>query len=353
MTAAAPKRFHWIDYAKAIGILLVVFGHVIIGMRFSAFTQFPPWMQTTEFYVYSFHMPLFFLLSGYVFPISKDKAFGRFLGSSLINLFLPYLIWNVLFALLKNLSSDSVHVAVPLSDIPKVILHPIQHFWFLPYLFLIRFLYWFAERIDGSRGLGVLAAGFSAWYLIYWALGIQDAVDPRFYMGLAMFGLGTLLERRSELLDALRRVGTLAACILAWAALATVCYLYGVGLFVPLAALAGAAAVVSLALLLPAPAAPGSRALAFLGEASLGIYITHGIFIALTRTLLLKVHVTAIGVHILLGTTVAVICPITLVIVANRLGLSPFIGLGRNWSSRYLRGHVFRDTQPLARPGNN
>lgn len=353
MTTAAPKRFHWIDYAKAIGILLVVFGYVIIGMRFSAFTQFPPWMQTAEFYIYTFHMPLFFLLSGYVFPISKDKDFGRFLGSSLVNLFLPYLIWNVVFALLKNMSAGSVHVAVPLSDIPKVILHPIQHFWFLPYLFLIRFLYWFAERIDGARGLSVLAAGFSAWYLIYWALGIQDVVDPRFYMGLALFGLGTLLERRAEVLAALRRVGALAACALAWVALATICYLYGVGLFVPLAALAGVAAVVSLALLLPPPAAPWSRALAFLGEASLGIYITHGIFIALTRTLLLKVHVTAISMHILLGTVAAVICPIILVIVANKLAVSPFIGLGRNWSSRYLRSHASRDTQPLARSGNN
>ncbi|MET3355555.1 UNVERIFIED_ORG: fucose 4-O-acetylase-like acetyltransferase [Xanthobacter viscosus] len=353
MTAAAPTRFHWIDYAKAIGILLVVFGHVLIGMRFSAFTQFPSWMTAAEFYIYSFHMPLFFLLSGYVFPISKEKKFGHFLVSSLINLFIPYLIWNVVFALLKNLSFGSVHVAVPLNDIPKVILHPIQHFWFLPYLFMIRFLYWFAERIDGMRGLGVFAACTAAWYMIYSTFGLQDAVDPRFYMGLAFFGLGTLLERSSDVLAALRRGGALAACVLAWAALATVCYLFGFGLFVPLAAIAGVAAVVSLALLLPAPTTPWSRALGFLGEASLGIYITHGIFMALTRTVLLKVYVSSVGVHIILGTMAAVICPIILVIVANKLAVSPFIGLGRNWSSRYLRGHAFRDTQPLARPGNN
>jgi acyltransferase len=42
------------DKIRAIGILLVVFGH-ILGIS-----------RRVELYIYSFHMPLFFLLSGLI-----------------------------------------------------------------------------------------------------------------------------------------------------------------------------------------------------------------------------------------------------------------------------------------------
>ncbi len=45
----------WIDYAKAIGIILVVIGHVI------------PISNEWKQWIYTFHMPLFFALSGYLF----------------------------------------------------------------------------------------------------------------------------------------------------------------------------------------------------------------------------------------------------------------------------------------------
>ena len=47
-------RLEWIDKAKGIGIILVILGHTIC----------PP---NIKFWLYSFHMPLFFFLSGYVF----------------------------------------------------------------------------------------------------------------------------------------------------------------------------------------------------------------------------------------------------------------------------------------------
>ncbi len=47
-------REFWIDNAKAIGIVLVVFGHLVLVET-----------KITTF-IYSFHMPLFFLISGYL-----------------------------------------------------------------------------------------------------------------------------------------------------------------------------------------------------------------------------------------------------------------------------------------------
>lgn len=46
------NHYYWIDYAKTIGLLLMILGH---GN-----------MVNDEFchYIYSFHMPLFFIISG-------------------------------------------------------------------------------------------------------------------------------------------------------------------------------------------------------------------------------------------------------------------------------------------------
>ena len=51
MTKPSTKRIAWIDMAKAIAILLMVVGHEVGGSIYT--------------WIFSFHMPLFFILSGY------------------------------------------------------------------------------------------------------------------------------------------------------------------------------------------------------------------------------------------------------------------------------------------------
>jgi len=56
------KRLDWIDIAKGIGIILVVLGHTLVPqVRETGFAGFL-WI-----FIYNFHMPLFFFLSGYLF----------------------------------------------------------------------------------------------------------------------------------------------------------------------------------------------------------------------------------------------------------------------------------------------
>ena len=55
-----PKRVEWVDIAKGYGILLVIIGHLPI-----------PWIISRS--LYSFHLPLFFFLSGYFFFKKKNR----------------------------------------------------------------------------------------------------------------------------------------------------------------------------------------------------------------------------------------------------------------------------------------
>ena len=54
---------YWIDSAKAIGIILIIVGHLSYGSSLS-------WINKL---IYSFHVPLFFMLSGIVFHTHLER----------------------------------------------------------------------------------------------------------------------------------------------------------------------------------------------------------------------------------------------------------------------------------------
>jgi polysaccharide biosynthesis protein PslL len=75
-------RIDWIDTLKGIGILAVVIGHISTGY--------------IQLWLYLFHMPLFYFISGYLFRPSTQTR--RFFFKKALNLLLPYLIFLTLFS---------------------------------------------------------------------------------------------------------------------------------------------------------------------------------------------------------------------------------------------------------------
>jgi fucose 4-O-acetylase-like acetyltransferase len=63
------NRDHWVDYAKGLGILLVVYGHVSRGVFNAGIKVDAELFKLVDSVIYSFHMPLFFFLSGLFFTI--------------------------------------------------------------------------------------------------------------------------------------------------------------------------------------------------------------------------------------------------------------------------------------------
>ena len=91
------KRIKWIDTAKGIGLLLVILGHLHV-----------PYMTT---WIYTFHMPLFFFLSGVVFSGSK-YTFKEFLVKKIKSLVVPYFCLGFviyLFYVIVNLLIEDGH----------------------------------------------------------------------------------------------------------------------------------------------------------------------------------------------------------------------------------------------------
>lgn len=83
-TITIPNRLNWIDWAKAIAISFVVFGHI---------PQIPGSFLVC--YITQFHMPLFFFISGYL--TKKEYANCQTLNKYYHSLIIPYLCYNLIF----------------------------------------------------------------------------------------------------------------------------------------------------------------------------------------------------------------------------------------------------------------
>ena len=81
------NRILWLDYAKIAGIYLVIIGH---GNLLA-----PEWKQ----YIFAFHMPLFFIISGMFFHVKRRETFIK---SIITRMIVPYLIINVICLAIEN-----------------------------------------------------------------------------------------------------------------------------------------------------------------------------------------------------------------------------------------------------------
>ena len=82
----STPRLHYIDQLKVLGVYLVVLGHL------------PLTDSTLMRWIFSFHMPLFFFVSGYLFRPSAGAAdMLTKCVRQLLLVMIPYFLINLLF----------------------------------------------------------------------------------------------------------------------------------------------------------------------------------------------------------------------------------------------------------------
>ena len=122
-----------LDILKALGILLVIIGHNTSGLLFQ--------------YIYSFHMPMFFILAGYLY---KEKGILDSITHDFKRIILPYLLYFVVLSLFNNLCygitiSRLIQDVIMISwgsvirlDIYGHHVQGVGYLWFLPALFVCK-----------------------------------------------------------------------------------------------------------------------------------------------------------------------------------------------------------------------
>ncbi|PLS27708.1 acyltransferase family protein [Bifidobacterium parmae] len=149
-TKPAKTRITWVDVAKGVAMFLVFFGH--LG------TQWFPALAGTLAAIYTFHMPLFFVASGFFFH--ARYSFGQLAKKRALMLLVPYYIFSVL-ALAKpvaQLLSPSLYksgggsMGDVLSSILTIILaQGNAGLWFLWAVFTGQLLLWGVVRLVRNR----------------------------------------------------------------------------------------------------------------------------------------------------------------------------------------------------------
>lgn len=76
-----------VDILRGLGIVLMIMGHIGVGVQ--------PYEQYFWIWYHGFHMPLFYVISGYFFAQSNVDE-GDFIFHKARTLLVPYLFWGIL-----------------------------------------------------------------------------------------------------------------------------------------------------------------------------------------------------------------------------------------------------------------
>lgn len=189
-------RYQWIDYAKGIAIILVVYRHMLYGLQHTGL-EVPQYVQDGNNMLFSFRMPLFFLLSGLFFKRSLEKrGAAGYLEERSNHLLYPYLVWAVIQISLQLLFARFVNAQRSAWSYLDIFVQPraLDQLWYLFALFNVSVLYLFSHcvlKLSSLQqvllgalllGLAPFAARWSTAYdvmvhYIFFALGPVAAVN--------------------------------------------------------------------------------------------------------------------------------------------------------------------------------
>lgn len=111
-----------IDTIKGILILFVILGHLLSGGLNSSFLRYS---------IYSFHMPLFLFISGYLFHLEKSAQIGM---KGLLRKYWKRMILEWIFAW-SVYTSIVLYSNFSFHNLMVKIVYPFYHLWYVPGLF--------------------------------------------------------------------------------------------------------------------------------------------------------------------------------------------------------------------------
>ncbi|MFT4252814.1 MAG: acyltransferase [Caulobacter sp.] len=155
-----PKLRHtWLDATRGLGVILVVHGHVMRGLEKARELPDAAWVSWADFTLYSFHMPLFFLLAGLNLFHSLDKGPRRFLGEKLWTVAWPYVLWSLVQGGVGLVLAGRTNSPMTVESLLGIGWRPIAQFWFLYALMALHL----AALLVGRRPWLLLLAGAAAF----------------------------------------------------------------------------------------------------------------------------------------------------------------------------------------------
>jgi fucose 4-O-acetylase-like acetyltransferase len=340
-------RVDWIDYAKGIGIILVVYGHVVIGITNAGIVaSATATLQLVPKYslglIYTFHMSLFFFLSGLVADVNHSRAgknFNNLFWKKVKTIAYPYLVWSIIQGIISALMSAYTNFEFNIIELPmRILFIPIAHYWFLYALFAHHMIFALTRKILNIN-----------IYVILFLSVLMYLIWPYMDVFVIKITTGTFIYYVLGSISAhfLRKgVGKISTIKLV--SISLVCLLMQICLFLfqtsylkldpnhPavtnfLGASLGIISTSCLALYLARIKI--MEFLKYLGFLSMPIYLAHLLSVVGVRIILQKCfHVNDIILHIIAGTVVGLIFPIILYKITKKIRFPYLFSLSKRSS---------------------
>lgn len=178
------KRLNYIDILKGFGILFVILGHIQ--------QYIPSWLLI---YIYSFHMPLFYYVSGYLYKEKYEKMeLKGYIKKRAKELLYPYItltIINFLWYIIKEHSINGI-VKYIISFLYSNYIFDINYVgavWFLMSLFIVEILYMMLRKKSNLNITSIMVfICFTIGILIQKIVSIKYFRLP-FWIDISLFGL--------------------------------------------------------------------------------------------------------------------------------------------------------------------
>jgi len=182
------KRIDYIDLLRGFAIFLIVFYHMI---------GYSKNLSNILIYLSSFHVSLFFLISGFTYNL-KDISFKDYFIKKFKNIMIPFFIFSILFLIPYYLFESMTGMSFNTLDITHFIkgiiygtgvndlLKQNTPLWFLPCLFITEIPSYFIFKLKNKYNLN------NKFYLLIILFLIIGYIDYRYFFITLPYGINTM-----------------------------------------------------------------------------------------------------------------------------------------------------------------
>ena len=306
--AAVRTREKWVDDVKVIACILVVLGHFFQSMTKANIlpeNDLYQWFNTT---IYYFHVPLFFICSGYLYQkyskINSVDSWYKNVAKKALALGVPYVSFSTATWVLKKVFASSVNDQIGgLGD--TLFFHPTAPYWYLYALFFI-FLVTTTFSSVKAAAVGLIVA-LAAKVLILTGGGYSVYAVSTVLSNEIWFVLGMSIGAFDVQLKGRKVQGTI--CGLLFMILSVVAYKAEISGGVISFAM-GLLACVAVILIVASFEEKFGRGMDFLAKYTMPIFLMHTLFAAPLRSILMKIGIENAVIHVVLGLGISFVGPI-------------------------------------------
>lgn len=180
-----------LDILRGMGIFFMVFDHI-------------GWGTVVHTYIQSFHMPLFFIVSGYLW---KNEKLSSLVQKRFKTLLIPYVFFAAIYLAIQTILTLG-HENSFLDSLRAVVLYPSDMsnmpiapaLWFLPCMFLTSIVYSLLSRVSFKLKT-LIIVGISSLGMLYSSLVdtmLPFTIEPM-TVALGFMLVGELIKKKQEL----------------------------------------------------------------------------------------------------------------------------------------------------------